>query len=125
MITVKQKGSYTKTRRYLSKAKKIKFNNILAKYGQIGVDALAGVTPIDSGETAASWVYKINETSRGYELIWSNTHRNGGAVIALLIQYGHGTGSGGYVPPRDFINPAMKSVFDTLSERLWKEVSRL
>lgn len=86
----------------------------LAKYGQIGVDALAAATPKDSGETAASWTYEIKRTRGTWEIIWRNTHVVDGAVIALLLQYGHGTGTGGYVPGRDYINPTARPIFDKI-----------
>jgi len=99
--------------------------SILQRYGPIGVNALANATPKDSGLTALSWDYSIEKHGSGYDLNWFNTHENNGTVIAILIQYGHGTGTGGYVPPNDFINPAMKPVFDKIAEDIWKEVSNL
>ena len=99
--------------------------SILRRYGQAGVAALSSATPIDSGLTASSWDFSVNHDRLGYTIEWFNTHENRGVVIAILIQYGHGTGTGGYVQPTDYINPAMAPIFDKLADELWKEVQRL
>ena len=88
-----------------------------------GVRALAQATPKDSGETAAAWTYEIKSTRGKIEIFWINTHENQGQNIAVLIQYGHGTKNGGYVPARDFINPAMRSIFDDIADKAWKVVT--
>jgi hypothetical protein len=75
---------------------------------------LSAATPVETGETAHSWTYEVRQSKGSYEIVWKNTHVVNGANIALLIQYGHGTGTGGYVPGRDYINPAMKPVFDKI-----------
>lgn len=124
-IRVRQRGNWKKTIRFLTNAQKLEFMSILKRYGEMGVSALASATPKDSGLTALSWAYVINHDNRGYELQWVNTHENQGVNIAILIQYGHATGTGGYVPPRDYVNPAMRPIFDKIAEDLWKEVERL
>lgn len=125
MFNLKVTGDWKKTERFLKNAQQSKIQNILQKYGSIGVTALANATPKDSALTASSWDYKINSNSKGYSLEWYNTNENRGVNIAILIQYGHGTGTGGYVPPVDYINPAMKPIFDKIAEDIWKEVSNL
>lgn len=99
--------------------------NILHKYGQLGVQALSLATPLDSGETATSWNYEIEQDGDTITLAWNNTHVNHGVNIAVILQYGHGTGTGGYVVGRDYINPALRPIFDDIADAVWKEVSSL
>ena len=125
MITFKHKGDFKKTEKFLSQAQKLKVDSLLKRYGAEGVAALAAGTPVASGLTANSWDYNITRSHWGYTITWSNSHKNQGANIAILIQYGHGTGTGGYVPPIDYVNPAMKPIFDRIAEEIWMDVSRL
>lgn len=125
MITITQRGSFKNTERYLNRLKTAQRYAILNKYGAIGVNALSNATPIESGETAASWTYSIEERSGYYSIHWRNTHIHEGVPIAILLQYGHGTGTGGYVQGRDFINPAVKPIFDQMADEMWKEVTRI
>ena len=97
--------------------------DVLRKYGQAGVEALAAATPKDTGETAASWSYEIVQTRNGYSIFWNNSNVNRGVNIALILQYGHGTGTGGYVRGIDYINPAIRPVFDEIANAAWKEVT--
>ena len=99
--------------------------NVLERYGQMGVDALSSATPVDSGVTASSWTFEIEQTSKGATISWLNSNVNQNVVIALILQYGHGTGTGGYVEGRDYINPAMRPVFDKIAEQAWKEVTSI
>ena len=124
-ITFSHKGNFEKTSKFLTKAKQADFYKHMEQYAQLGVEALREATPIDSGETAASWSYDLNVTRNKAEIVWKNSHTNKGENIAILIQYGHGTGTGGYVSGQDYINPAMKSVFDKIIEGIWKEVTEL
>ena len=96
--------------------------SILEHYGQKGVDALAAATPKDTGKTAESWVYQIEQTGSGWAIVWSNTNVYRGINIAIILQYGHGTGTGGYVQGRDYINPAIQPIFDEMVEKIWKEL---
>ena len=89
----------------------------------MGVAALQANTPVDSGATAASWDYRILATSRGLSIVWTNSNDAGGTPVAILLQYGHGTGTGGYVVGRDYINPAIKPVFDRIANDVWKVVT--
>ena len=122
MIRVRHKGDFRNTERFLKAMVQKDFSAILHRYGQRGVDELAAATPERSGKTASSWSYEI-EGSRGsgYRIFWTNSNENDGVNIALLIQYGHGTGWGGYVTGTDY-NPALKPVIDQLAEDLWSEV---
>lgn len=127
-ITVTTSGDFSKTFKYFGKLeafRKEKLMTILRKYGEIGVESLAEMTPKDTGETATSWRYEIQEKDNSVILSFVNDAQNDGIPIAILIQYGHGTGTGGYVPPNDFINPAMKPIFQKIAADAWKEVCAL
>lgn len=99
-----------------------KLMGILRKYGEAGVAALSKSTPMDTGKTASSWSYEIIVGDGEATLAFNNSAQNNGIPIAILIQYGHGTGTGGYVQPNDFINPAMKPIFQQIADDAWKEV---
>ena len=122
LITFRHRGSFTKTERFLNHLKGRRYLNVLERYGQMGVEALSSATPVDSGVTASSWTFEIEQTGKGATISWLNSNVNQNVVIALILQYGHGTGTGGYVEGRDYINPAMRPVFDKIAEQAWKEV---
>ena len=124
MITIEAKGGFPNIEGYLGRMKRADFAASLRKYGAQGVAALAAATPVDSGATAAGWSYKINGHGNRFSIVWTNSNHNNGVPIALLIQYGHGTGTGGYVPPRDYINPAIRPIFDQILAELMREVKR-
>lgn len=122
MISFGQTGDFSKTFSFLNNINKNNITAVLEKYGQEGVDILSKNTPVDSGVTAASWYYKI-ETNKGKSTIsWYNSNIVNGVSIAIILQYGHGTKNGGYVEGRDYINPAMKPLFDEMADQVWKEV---
>ena len=121
-ISCSSKGDFSKTIKYLNKVKNVKINNILSKYGKIGVTALAQATPKDSGITSQSWNYRIEVKNNNASIVWYNTNTVKGVNIAIILQYGHGTRNGGWVEGRDYINPAMKPVFDKIADQVWKEV---
>lgn len=123
MIRITHKGDYSKVTRYFEKLSKRATIVALEKYGQMAVDALAAATPVQSGLTASSWHFEINKTGKGYSIDLYNSHVNKGVPIAIILQYGHGTGTGGWVEGRDYINPAIQPVFDKLASDAWKEVS--
>jgi hypothetical protein len=125
MITITQKGSFDKTERYLRRLKTAQLYAVLNKYGSMGVNALSNATPVESGETAASWTYSIQQRPGYYSIRWHNTHEHKGLPIAVLLQYGHGTGTGGYVQGRDYINPAVRPIFDQMANDVWKEVTKI
>lgn len=123
MITVRQKGSFQKTIQFMTQAKKSIDTAVLDKYGKEGVAILMQSTPTDSGETAASWTYAIETTYNKTTLYFSNTNIQNDVPIAIILQYGHATKNGGWVQGIDYINPAMKPVFDDLAQAVWKEVT--
>lgn len=124
MIVVKHSGNFDKTEKFLKKMSKGDIFKSLDRYGQKGVSALAAATPRDSGKTAVSWSYEVQMGSDSYSIIWSNNNTNKGVNIAVILQYGHGTRNGGFVQGRDYINPAMRPIFDQIAEEAWKEVTR-
>ena len=125
MIGFRQKGDFSKTTRYFERVKQASRLKILERYAQDGVDALAAATPVDSGKTASCWYYKLTVTSEHATITYCNSNVNKGVNIAIILQYGHGTRNGGYVKGRDYINPAIQPVFDSLAERAWGEVTKL
>ena len=125
MIKIKQKGDFKKTHKFLQACNKKHYENILNKYGRMGVEALQKATPIDTGKTADSWYYEIRTSpdTGYYAIIWNNSNVvNGWANIAILLQYGHATRNGGYVQGRDYINPAIQPIFDEIAEKVWEEI---
>lgn len=124
MFWLEDKGSDLKeTEKFLKKSLGRRYIHVLEKYAKEGVQYLAANTPVDSGYTASSWGYQIVQNEDGYSIEWHNTHLGQGwAPIALLLQYGHGTRNGGYVKGRDYINPALRPIFDNLADAAWKEV---
>ena len=122
MVIVKQKGDFSKTEKFLNTISKKLYYRNLQKYAEQGVAALASATPVDSGTTANSWGYEIRQTKNSVSIYWTNSNVNKGVPIAVIIQYGHGTRNGGYVQGRDYINPAMRPIFDKIAENVWKEV---
>jgi hypothetical protein len=122
MIKLQVKGSTEKTEAFLRKNKKIKYSK-LDQYGVMGVNALAAATPVDTGITASSWNYKIVEEDGKVRIVWTNSNVVKGQQIAILLQYGHGTRNGGYVIGRDYINPALRPIFDDLAKNAWKDVT--
>lgn len=123
MISFKHRGNFKKIEKFLNAMKGMSYLNFLDKYGQLGVEALSKATPVDTGKTASSWTYEIERTSEKTTITWLNTNINDGVNIAVILQYGHGTGNGGYVQGRDYINPAIRPIFDGIAERAWKEVT--
>ena len=125
MITITEKGSFDRTERYLRRLKTDQLSAVLNKYGSLGVAALSNATPVESGETAASWYYTIVQRRGYYSIRWSNRHVEAGVPIAVILQYGHGTGTGGYVQGRDYIMPAIRPVFDQIVAEAWREVTKI
>lgn len=124
MITITSKGDFSKLTNWLNKAKKATEPDILDKYGREGVAALSSATPVDSGETAKSWYYKIERKKGLIRLLFCNSNVQDGVPIAIILQYGHATRNGGWVEGQDFINPETKKVFDKIAADLWKEVTQ-
>ena len=125
MISFTQHGDFKKLSRYFERIReKIKIG-VLDKYGKAGVEALANATPKDSGLTASSWSYEIVRQNGTVSLNFLNSNIHEGVPIAIILQYGHGTGTGGWVMGRDYINPAIQPLFDKLASDAWKEITSL
>ena len=125
MIKFRHKGDFSKLTRFLEKAKESVHLGVLDKYGREGVAALASATPVDSGLTANSWYYEITNSNGSARIDFYNSHVNKGVPIAIILQYGHGTGTGGWIQGRDYVNPAIQPVFDKLVNEALREVTRL
>lgn len=124
MITFRQRGNFSNTFRLLEKYKHPFDIAILDKYGAEGVAALSAATPVDTGNTARSWYYKIEDKRNSVSIAFYNSNVNKGVPIAIILQYGHGTRTGGWVEGRDYINPAVQPIFDKIAEHAWREVTR-
>ena len=125
MISFRHKGDFSKLTNFMEKAKEIVKLGDLDKYGREGVAALASATPVDSGLTANSWYYKIEQKNGSATISFHNSNIQNGVPIAIILQYGHGTGTGGWVEGRDYINPAIQPIFDRIADNAWKEVTKL
>lgn len=123
MISFRHKGDFSKITKYLEKVKKGAKTDILKKYAQEGVDALSSATPVESGLTANSWSYEIEQSAGYAKITFTNSNINKWVSIAIILQYGHGTGTGGWVQGRDYINPAIQPVFDKMVDEAWREVT--
>lgn len=124
-IVFKQKGDFSKVTRYLEKAQKGINVRSLDKYAREGVTALSNATPVDTGLTANSWYYEIEQDKRNgvVRISFCNSNIQRGVPIAIILQYGHATRNGGWVEGRDYINPAIQPIFDEITKKAWKEVS--
>ena len=125
MISIRHKGDYGKLTRYLEKMKSAARVSVLDKYGKAGVEALSSATPVDTGLTAKSWYYKVEVNGNSAKITFCNSNIQNGIPIAIILQYGHGTGTGGWVEGRDYINPAIQPIFDKIVDDAWKEVTKL
>lgn len=123
MISFRHKGDFSKADRYLEKLRESVKLGILDKYGRAGVAALSSATPVDTGLTANSWFYEIEHSSESDKIVFNNSNIQNGVPIAIILQYGHGTGTGGWVQGRDYINPAIQPIFDQMTKEVWKEVT--
>lgn len=125
MISFRQKGDFSNLSKFLERAKEAVHIGDLDRYGRAGVDALASATPVDSGLTASSWYYEIERKNGSVTISFRNSNIQNGVPIAIILQYGHGTGTGGWVEGRDYINPAIQPIFDQIVNDAWEEVKRL
>lgn len=123
MLVIKHKGSFKNTFSLFKKLQSKRIYNCLDKYGREGVAALAAATPVDTGKTAASWSYEVVEKKDTISIVWKNSNVVDGVPIAIVIQYGHATPTGGYVQGVDYINPALQPIFDKIAKDVWKEVT--
>lgn len=124
MIRCVVKGDFKKTRSFLKRAKRTDFESLLKQYAEEGVKALSAATPVVTGKTAASWSYEIEKNPGQISIYWSNSNVVDGVPIAVILNYGHGTGWGGYVRGREYISPAIQPIFDQIAEAAWKEVTK-
>ncbi len=125
MISFRQKGDFSKLTSFLERAKETVYLGDLNKYGRQGVAALASATPVDTGKTASSWSYKIENNNGSVSISFENSNIQDGVPIAIILQYGHGTRNGGWVEGRDYINPAIQPIFDQIVNEAWKEVTKV
>lgn len=124
MISFRQKGDFSKLTRFLERMKEGIRLGELDKYGREGVAALSSATPVETGLTASSWYYKITNNKNQVRITFYNSNLQNGVPIAIILQYGHGTGTGGWVEGRDYINPTIRPVFDKIADTAWKEVTK-
>ena len=122
MISFRQKGDFSKLSKYFEKMKEAAKIGVLDKYDREGVAALSSATPVESGKTASSWSYEIERQNGAVSIVFKNSNVNKGVPIAIILQLGHGTGTGGWVEGRDYINPAIQPIFDKLANEAWEEV---
>lgn len=125
MISFRQKGNFRKLTGYFEKLREGLKIGILDRYGNEGVSALAAATPKDTGLTASSWRYRIIHGRDSVIISFDNTNIQNGVPIAIILQYGHATRNGGYVQGIDYINPAIRPIFEKLAEDAWEEVKRV
>lgn len=124
MIKFRQKGDFSNLTRFLERAKEAVNLGNLDKYGREGVAVLASATPVDTGLTANSWRYEIEQKKGSVSISFYNTNIQNGVPIAIILQYGHATRNGGWVQGRDYINPAIQPIFDKITNEAWKEVTK-
>ena len=125
MITITQKGDFHKLDNFMERLKNVIHVGELDKYGRRGVEILKAATPVDSGQTANSWYYKIDRSEGQVVIGFYNSHINDGVNIAIILQYGHATGTGGWVEGRDYINPSLAPLFDKIADDAWDEITKL
>lgn len=118
-------GSFKHIEDFFDRMRRETYKKQLETMGEIGLNALRNATPVDSGVTAASWTCEVKDEDGNFSIVWSNTNVNNGVNIAIILDTGHGTGTGGYVVGRHYIDPAIQPVFDQISETVWKEVTRV
>ena len=121
-ISISNSGSFNKTDKFLKKMSTNSVYSVLQKYGEIGVAELAVATPVDSGRTSSAWNYRVIIERSNARVQWYNSNENQGFSVAIGLQYGHGTGTGGYVIGRDYINPTMRPIFDKIADQVWNEI---
>ena len=124
MITCKVKGDFKKLKSFLKRNRQAEIESLLTQYAEEGVNALKAATPVRTGKTAESWQYEIVKEHNKYMINWTNSNVNNGVPIAVILEYGHGTGWGGYVQGRHYISPAIRPIFDKIADNAWKEVTK-
>lgn len=122
-ISISSNGSFTKTEAWLQRLSRLDISSILRSAGQQGANALASATPVESGLAASSWNFEVSGGKGGATIVWTNSDVENGFPVAIMLQFGYGTGTGGYVAGRDYINPAMRPIFDKIANDVWKAVT--
>lgn len=122
-ITFTVSGDYKTTEEYLQRVAKLDILSILESYGAVGVAALSSATPVDTGLAAGSWGFDVSAKNGAYAIYWTNTDIEHDFPVSIMLQYGYGTGTGGYVQGRDYINPAIRPIFDEIADRVWRAVT--
>lgn len=125
MIGIRQKGDFSKATHYFERVARRGKTINLDKFGQEGVAALSAATPVDTGLTASSWYYVIEQKDGRISIEFCNSNIQNGVPIAIILQYGHGTRNGGWVEGRDYINPSLQPIFDKIADSAWREVTSL
>lgn len=123
MLIIESKGDFRKTDNFLKKMARLDIASKLKRYGHEGVAALASATPTDTGLASNSWYFEVETKGKNATITWLNSNTESGFPVAIMLQYGHGTGTGGYVSGRDYINPSIRPIFDKIAESVWKEVT--
>lgn len=123
MITFQVGGSFADTEAFLKKLSKVDILGVMNSCGKMGVEALSAATPVDTGLTAGSWNYDVQAKNGSYTISWTNVDIENDFPVAIMLQYGYSTGTGGYVQGRDYINPAMRPIFDQIADKVWKAVT--
>jgi hypothetical protein len=123
LITITTTGSFKSTQDFLDHVRQLDIQSILVSCGQLGVSALASATPEETARAAHSWSFEVSRSGELYELAWTNSDVEDGFPVVIMLQMGHGTGTGGYVQGRDFINPAIRPIFDKIADTVWKAVT--
>lgn len=123
MIIIKHQGNFDKTYKFLTNIRKRQYYKILSEYGRKGVKSLEAATPVDTGLTASSWGYEVKVKNTGATITWTNSNVNKGVPIALVIQYGHMLPQGVWIDGIDYINPALKPIFNEMADKVWKEIT--
>ena len=123
MFSVTSTGSFKKTSAFLEAMRRLNIMAVLERHGREGVSALSAATPMDSGLAASSWSYEVARRGGVYEITWLNHDIENGFPVAIMLQYGYGTGTGGYVQGQDYINPAIRPIFDRIADEVWRVVT--
>lgn len=124
MIGMESSGSFDDTYSFLKACMSDDILDPAKELAEEGVERLRAATPVESGLTASSWTYEIDSEGSGVTIWWSNTNVINGFSVAVGLQYGHATGSGGWVPGQDYINEALQPIFDKMTDAVWKEVTK-
>lgn len=125
MIGFRQKGDFSKTKKYFNRLQRAINSGVFDQYGKEGVAALSAATPVDTGLTSRSWSYKVVQGRNSISIVFNNSNVQNGVPIAIILQYGHATRNGGWVEGRNYINPAIQPIFDKLVRKAWGEVTKL